>query len=115
MYILTEVGANVCPQELEKVFQFVNSLLNLIKIAVPILLILVGSVDLAKAVIAGEDKDIKAAQGMLLKRTGAAVAVFFVGTLVALVMSLVNEDWNNCLNQQSNNYNNSSIAVIHKH
>jgi len=111
MYFLSN---EACPAELAKLFEFVNSLLNLIKIAIPILLLIVGSIDLGKAVVAGEEKEIKAAQGMLVKRTMAAVAVFFVGTIVALAMSLVNEDWEDCLNPRSASYNNENIIIVQK-
>lgn len=57
-----------------------------IQIGVPILLILMGTLDLGKAVISNDDKEIKGATGKLVKRAIMAIAVFFVVTLVRLVM-----------------------------
>ena len=58
----------------------------IIQIGIPILLILMGTIDLGKAVMSNDDKEIKGATGKLIKRAIAAIAVFFVVTLVSLVM-----------------------------
>lgn len=63
-----------------------NGVFPLIQIGIPILLILMGSIDLGKAVLSSDDKEIKGATGKLIKRAIAAVAVFFVVTIVKLVM-----------------------------
>ena len=47
-----------------------------------------GTIDLGKAVLSSDDKEIKGAVGKLVKRAIAAVAVFFVATIVALVMGM---------------------------
>jgi len=59
------------------------------QIGIPILLIVFGTIDLGKAVIASDEKEIKAAQSRLIKRCIYAVAVFFVVTLVSLIMDIV--------------------------
>ncbi len=61
-----------------------------IKIVVPIILILVGMLDLAKAVSAKKEDDIKNAQNALIKKAIAAVLVFLVATIVSLLMGVVN-------------------------
>ena len=77
---------------------------NIIRIAVPIILIIMGSIDLGKAVLASDDKEIKAATSKLVKRAIAAAAVFFVVTIVDVVMGLVakgvedTQDWAQCWN-----------------
>lgn len=66
-----------------------NGVFPIIQIGIPILLILMGTVDLGKAVMSNDDKEIKGATSKLLKRAIAAVAVFFVTTLVTVVMNWV--------------------------
>ena len=61
----------------------------IVQIGIPILLIVFGTIDLGKAVISSDDKEIKAAQGRLIKRCIYAAAVFFVTTLVTLLMGIV--------------------------
>lgn len=67
----------------------VKALFNIIKIGIPILLIIMGSIDLGKAVMASDDKEIKSATSKLIKRAIAAVAIFFAVTLVDVIMGLV--------------------------
>ena len=75
---------------------FLDGILNIIKILIPIALVLFGSIDLGKSVMAGKDEDIKKAQGTLMKRALAAIAVFFLGAIVQLLFSLMPEE-NVCL------------------
>ena len=59
------------------------------QIGIPIILIMLGTIDLGRAVMSSDDKEVKAAQSRLIKRCIYAVAVFFVVTLVHIVMNLV--------------------------
>ena len=69
-----------------------------IKVVVPILLIVIGMIDLAKAVSEKSDDKIKEAQNRLIKRAVAAVLVFLVVTFVGLVMGLIGaEDYQECM------------------
>jgi amino acid permease len=76
---------------LQPVISLIKNIFNLIKILVPIVLILMGAIDLTKAVMASDDKEIKAATSKLIKRAIAAVAVFFAVTLVDVIMGLVGD------------------------
>ena len=60
---------------------------TLIKIAVPIILVIFGMIDLAKAVMSNDEKEMKGAQTKLIKRVIYAVAVFLVVTIVQLIFS----------------------------
>lgn len=82
----------------------------LIQIGIPIILIVLGTLDLAKAVISSDDKEVKAAQGRLIKRLIYAAVIFFMVTFVSLVMNIVSTssdsevgghtgDWKDCWNQ----------------
>ncbi len=74
---------------LEPIIRVIKGLFQLIQIVVPIALLIFGVIDLAKAVLASDEKEIKAAQGKLIKRSIAAAAVFFAVTLVNVIMGLV--------------------------
>ena len=72
-------------------------------IVIPVLLILYGTIDLGKAVIASEEKEVKAAQGRLIKRIIYAALIFFVPMLVGVIMNIVSaggegdtNGWNSC-------------------
>ena len=66
-----------------------HGLMPVFQIGIPIILIVLGSVDLGKAVIASDDKEVKAAQSRLIKRCIYAVAIFFVVTIVQLLTSVL--------------------------
>lgn len=80
----------------------------ILQIGIPIILIVLGTLDLAKAVIASDEKQVKAAQSSLIKRCIYAVAVFFIVTLVNVILSMVSTvagdsatgitDWRACWN-----------------
>ncbi len=93
MYIL-----NICANDgLLTIIKFIQSFLTLLQIAIPVGLIIFGSIDLGKAVIAGKEDEIKSNQQVLLKRILAAILVFFVITFVSLAMGLVGqEEWQTC-------------------
>ncbi len=63
-----------------------------IKVVVPIILIVVGMIDLAKAVTEKSDENIKKAQNGLVKKAIAAVLVFLVITIVGLLMRLIGDN-----------------------
>lgn len=78
-----------CPEDLVPIFKFLKfGIYPIIQIGIPILLIIMGSIDLGKAVLSSDDKEIKGATGKLIKRAIAAVAVFFVATIVSLLMNM---------------------------
>lgn len=66
-----------------------NGVFPIIQIGIPILLILMGSIDLGKAVISSDDKAIKESTSKLIKRCIAAIAVFFVVTIVRLLTNIL--------------------------
>lgn len=80
--------ADAC-EGLGPIVSVIKGLFNIIKIFVPIALLIYGVIDLAKAVMASDEKEIKSATSKFIKRAVAAVAVFFAVTLVDAVMGLV--------------------------
>ena len=91
--ILETTGGNnvdAC-YNLGPIINLIKTLFDVIKIVVPIILIIYGAIDLTRAVMASDDKEIKAATSKLIKRAVAAVAVFFIVTLVTVLLSLVSK------------------------
>ena len=66
-----------------------HGIIPLIQIGIPIILIILGMLDLGKAVMASKDDEIKNAQKMLIKRCIYAAAIFFVVLIVQLVFNLL--------------------------
>lgn len=73
------------------IWQIVGYVLLVFKIAIPILLIVFGIIDLGKAVIASKEDEIKKATGSLVRRAIAAVVIFLLPTIVTFIMGLVTD------------------------
>lgn len=73
------------------IWQIVGYVLLVFKIAVPLLLIIFGMIDLGKAVIASKEDEIKKATGSLVRRAIAAVVIFLLPTVISFIMGLVSD------------------------
>ena len=74
-----------------------KKILMILQIAIPIALLIFGTLDLGKAVMAGDEKEIKGATNILIKRVVAAVAVFLLILIVSVVTGWVGGDeWKAC-------------------
>lgn len=68
--------------------QILNEVFMWIQIAVPCLVIVLCTVDLAKAVIAQDDKNMQAALSNTVKRVCIGVAIFFIPILLNFVLAV---------------------------
>ena len=97
------MGPEKICEGLEPVLRIVGILIWGIKVVVPIILIVVGMMDLAKAVTEKSDDKIKEAQNKLIKKAIAAVLVFLVVTIVGVLMKIIGDESYtqcvDCLNQ----------------
>lgn len=74
--------------ETKNIWMLIGKVIRIVLIVIPIIIVLLGTFDLGKAVMAGEDKEIKEAQKMFIKRLVYGVIIFFIPYLVAGVYSL---------------------------
>ncbi len=116
---IPNVSADVCGDVLgdvvidDSIPNTVSLVIKVIQIAVPILLVVFGSIDLVKGLVAQKEDEIKKGQQVFIKRLIAGVLVFFVIALVKLVISAVSTDSNNimsCACYFFNGANDSSCA-----
>ena len=71
------------------IWRTVGYFLLVFKIVIPIILIILGMIDLGKAVISSDDKAISKSVKSLAMRLIAAVVIFFIPTIVSFVIQLV--------------------------
>lgn len=74
------------------IWKILGEVVFVIRIVIPIIIILLGTLDLGKAVLAGEEKTIKEAQKAFIRRLIYGVAIFFVVPLVKAAFGLVGFD-----------------------
>lgn len=105
-YLLEEVscGSGNNLVQIDKIVpQTITFFVQILKILVPIILIVLGMLDLAKAVMANDDKEMKEAQKKLIHRIVYAVVIFFVVALVQFVFGRLDaadgtSDKKSCIN-----------------
>ena len=85
---------NFCA-ETSNIWRTVGYFFFFFKIVIPLILIILGMVDLGKAVISSDDKAVSKAAKSLLMRVVAAVCIFFVPTIVSFVIGLVDTSVDN--------------------
>ena len=91
MEILSVVGMQILDfcSDSKAIWRFIGNIINILQIAIPVIIVLLGTIDLGKAVLAGEDKKIKEAQKMLLMRLIYGVAIFFIVVIVQIIFGLI--------------------------
>ena len=75
-----------------RAFKVGGYIIYILKIVIPILLIVMGSVDIFQAVIANDDKQLNKSIGLFAKRMIAGVVIFFIPTLVNYLFSLIDSE-----------------------
>ena len=73
----------------KELLQFVGYILLVFKIAIPLVIIILGALDFGKAVVASKDEEIKSSAKRLLWRCVAGIVIFFVPSLVLWLFQTV--------------------------
>ena len=80
-----------CEEEgVQKTFQVIGYILFVAKIIIPLILIILGSIDFAKATISSDEKAPKDAIMALTRRIIIAIIIFLIPTILNFLLSLVN-------------------------
>lgn len=99
------------------IWQVLGYIVTIIRIVIPLLLIILGMVDLGKAVISSDDKAINKSVSTLIKRFIAAVLVFFIPTIISALFNAVTHltdstDYNTCVQCITNVSNCDTSGVV---
>ena len=81
--------SEICSTIQPELSNFVHNIILLIKVAIPIVLVIFGMIDLGKGVIASKEDEIKKGQSTFIKRLIAAAVVFFMVAIVQLVTDII--------------------------
>lgn len=85
-------GVDMAKDDVVIIPNLISAVVSIIKIAIPIILIVLGMIDLGKAVTSNDEKQMKEAQKSLIKRVIYAVLIFFVVALVQFVFKALAPD-----------------------
>ncbi len=94
-----------CSSGVKKSFQVIGYIIYIAKIIIPLLLIILGSIDFAKAVISTSDKANSEAISALVRRIIIAVIIFLIPTILDFLLGLIdgakdtasNSDFTSCM------------------
>lgn len=90
MDLFLTADVNFCAST-ANIWQIVGYVLLVFKIAIPLLLIILGMMDLGKAVVASKSDEVSKSVKSLAFRAVAAVIIFLIPTLIGFVMGLVSD------------------------
>ena len=102
-FLLGEI-TNFCTNT-HQILSLVGWALTIFKIAIPLLIIIIGLVDLGKAAVSSKPEEIKKSVGSLLWRLIGGISIFFVPLIVMTVFGWVSgyssaqseiNDWDVC-------------------
>ena len=93
--VITKPEKKGCELIPSKIMEYINEAMSIIRIAVPALLVGLIIFDFASALFASSEEKMKKAQGKVIKRIIIAIVIFFVPTLINLVLNIVNDVWSN--------------------
>lgn len=86
-----------------RLFGIAGYALNIIQIAVPIILIIMGTIDLVRALVAQKNDQMKKAQSTLIKRVIIGVVIFFVPMAIKFVVGMLGDKMNSpCMTSFTN-------------
>ena len=72
-----------------KIPELTSYFITLVQIIVPVILVIMGSIDLFKGVTAQKEEEIKKGQVLFVKRLVVAAIIFFVVVVVKFIVSVV--------------------------
>lgn len=73
----------------DEIVNILSSVVTLIQVGVPIILVVLGMLDMGKAVMSQKEDEIKKNQSLLIKRVIYAIVVFLVIAIVKFAIGLV--------------------------
>lgn len=82
-------GCNIGGADLTDVMKVFKLIINVIQVAVPVALILWGSIDLFKSITSGKEDEIKKKQTLLFKKFLSAIIIFLLPWLVFSILSIL--------------------------
>lgn len=75
-------------REAAGILQVIGWIVTIFKIAIPLIIIVLGMFDFGKAVVSGKDEDIKEQAKKIGLRIFAGIIIFFVPTIVMAIFNL---------------------------
>lgn len=83
---------NFCSGAVQGIFTTLGWIFYVLKILVPIILMIFGTIDFTKAIIASKDDEIKTAAKSLIIRTIAGIVIFFIPSILGFIVDMIDKN-----------------------
>lgn len=80
-----------CKGNVVRVFNMLGWLFFVVKIVIPLILVVFGCIDFAKAVLSNKDDDIKKSAKSLIIRVIAGIVIFLIPSVINMVINLIGD------------------------
>lgn len=77
----------------EDLLDMIKSVITVVKIAIPLILIVLGTIDFAQAIFSSNEDGIKKAQSRFTKRVIIAVVIFLIPSILKALLSIAHSIW----------------------
>ena len=94
MLLVTKVSCGNVTGIPRKVPEITNDIVTILQIAIPVILVIVGGIDLIKGITAGKEDEIKKGQQIFIKRLIVGALVFFLVVIIKFVVSVLDNTAN---------------------
>lgn len=81
----------MCTSDMQMVFAAVIKILNIVKFAVPILLIILCTIDLFKLIVSKKDDEIKKLRKNIFMKIVYAVLIYLIPILIPFILNMIND------------------------
>ena len=78
-----------------KLRDMLATLISIIRILVPIILLVLGSLDFAQAIFAGDEEKMRKAQKKFMKRLIIGIVIFLIPSVLKVILTIANSIWGN--------------------
>ncbi len=95
LYAATTKPFVFCEGNVLVAFRILGLVIAFVKIGVPILLMVLTTINVFKAMLAGDDKDYKGSATLFGKRLLISLIIFILPSIIDGVLSIVSKDYNN--------------------
>ncbi len=89
VYAMEKVSCGNITNIPAKIPELSHYIVNLLQVAVPVILVIFGSIDLFKGIMASKEDEIKKGQHIFIKRLIIAIVIFFIVVIVKIIVSML--------------------------
>ena len=77
----------------DKIIDIIQSLVNIVRVAIPIVLIVYGIIDFGKAAFSFDESEMKKAQGKFIKRLIIGITFFLIPVVIGILLKVGHMVW----------------------